>query len=130
MIFAEATAPTNAFWGQWIIVALAILGGLGGLAAVASYFATRRELVSLEVRVTKVEQEVKDDRRDNQVHASQRSAIIFAEIKDTRDKLSSRIDPLVENTAALKGSHEALLTAMNNQTEMIRMLGYSMEKKS
>jgi NCAIR mutase (PurE)-related protein len=112
----------HAFWGQWIIVALAILGGLGGLAAVASYFATRRELIALEVRVTRVEGEAKDDRRDNQVHASERSRTIFIEMKETRDKLESRINPLVENTAGLKASHEAFVTAFTNQTEVLRAM--------
>lgn len=111
-----------AFWGQWMIVALGIVGGLGGLAAIASYFATRRELIALEHRVTRVEGEIKDDRKDNQVHASERSRTIFNEIKDTRDKLESRINPLVENTAALKASHEAFVTAFTNQTEVLREL--------
>jgi hypothetical protein len=120
MMFAQAT---NEFWGQWMIVSLGVIGGIGGLASLASYFATRRELVALEQRVAHMEQETKNDRRDYQVDASHRNQVIFAEIKDIREKLSARIDPLVENTAALKGSHEALLVALNNQTEMLRQLG-------
>ena len=111
-----------AFWGQWIIVALAILGGLGGLAAVASYFATRRELVSLEHRVGIVERDQRDDRKANEIHASERSKTIFAQINRVQDQMNSRLDPLVENTASLKGSHEAFTTSFTNFTRLMEKL--------
>jgi F0F1-type ATP synthase membrane subunit b/b' len=69
IILAQVTPHTptvdTAFWGQWIIVGLGIIGGLGGLAAIASYFATRRELIALEQRTTKVESRIENDQRDN-----------------------------------------------------------------
>ena len=80
------------FWGQWIIVALGILGGLGGLAAVASYFATRREMIALEFRVTRIENEIKEDRHQNQVHASTRSQTLFSQIEKVREELDSKLE--------------------------------------
>lgn len=88
-MFADAS---NEFYGQFLIVALGIIGGLGGLAAIASYFATRRELESLVTRVNKIETEVKEDREKNQIHASQRSHTIFDAIEKLRTEVTKRID--------------------------------------
>lgn len=121
MLLAEAT---NEFYGQWLIVGLGVIAGLGGIASIAGYFATRREMVALEKRVSTIEIDQKDDRRNSEIHASERSKTIFSEIKDTREKLENRINPLVENTAALKASHEAFTNSFINFTnvmqEMIR----------
>lgn len=119
MLLAEAT---NEFWGQWMIVALGIIGGLGGLAAIASYFATSRELTSIEIRVTKIEDEQKEDRRNNEIHASDRSKTIFNKIEDTRDKIENRLNPLVENTAGLKAGQEAFTTSFTNFTAVMQEL--------
>lgn len=111
-----------AFWGQWIIVALGIIGGLGGLATIAGYFATRRELASLERRVSVMETDVKEDRRNNEVHASERSKTLFTAIDKVRDQLNSRLDPVIENTAALKASHESFTTSFNGFTRIMEKL--------
>ena len=120
---AGSTPPVeHAFWGQWIVVAIGIIGGLGGLASLATFFATRRELIALEQRVTRVESEAKEDRHNFEVHASARSKTLFDKIEGTRDKLEGRLNPLVENTAALKASQEAFTTAFTNFTNVMQEL--------
>jgi len=52
-IIAEAN---NAFAGQWLYVALAVIGGLVGIAGLFQMFATSREVTKLEERLDKAEQ--------------------------------------------------------------------------
>lgn len=133
-MFADAT---NAFWGQWMIVGLGIIGGLGGLAAIASYFATRRDFEALdkrvtemadamekritkvdetyEKRITKVEEDV--SRITNKITSTHIELIANGEKRST--SIHRRLDPLIENTAAMKGGQEAFTTAFENFTRMM-----------
>lgn len=52
-ILAEAT---NNFTGQWLYVALAVIGGLVGIAGLFQMFATSREVTKLEERLDKAEE--------------------------------------------------------------------------
>lgn len=122
MILAEAS---NEFTGQFIYAGAAIIGLLVGIG---SYFATRREVESIEKRVSGVEGKIEEHYQKNQEHASARSATIFAAIEKQRDQLSARIDPLIENTAALKAGQEAQTHALTRFTDV--MVELVREKKS
>lgn len=111
-MFAEAS---NAFTGQWVFAASAIIGLF---IAVGSYFATRREVEALAQRIEKSEgtltairAEMKKDKEDLIYSGDRRSTI-----------LHHRINPLVENTAALKASQEAFVTSFDNFTGVMKEL--------
>jgi hypothetical protein len=96
-IFAEAS---NAFTGQWIYAAAAFFGLF---IAVGSYFATRREVDDLKVEVRTLREELKADREATILSGDRRSSV-----------LHNRINPLVENTAAIKAGQEAQTEALKD----------------
>jgi len=111
-IFADAS---NSFWGQWVIVALGIFGGLGGLAAVASYFATRREFEALDKRVEKVEETLGGfDQKIAETHIE-----LIANGEKRSTSIHRRLDPLIENIAAMKGAQEAFGQSFDNYTRAV-----------
>lgn len=46
----------NNFMGQYVFATLAVIGGIGGVLAIASFFATRAEVQDLKVRQAGTEQ--------------------------------------------------------------------------
>jgi len=117
-ILGQAIAPTGgySFLAQWLVVGFAFISGIGGLLASASYFATRREVDDIKVRLVKVEDvtaTIRDEMRkqkDELVYSADRRASV----------LHNRINPIVENLAALKGSNEAFVGVFSNFTEVMR----------
>jgi hypothetical protein len=95
--FAEAS---NAFTGQWIYAGAAIVGLF---VAVGSYFATRREVDDLKQEVRDMREEIKKDREASILSGDRRSSV-----------LHNRINPLVENTAAIKAGQEAQTEALKD----------------
>jgi hypothetical protein len=100
----------------WFMIILSAVSGVGGMLAVASYFATRREVDDIKVRLVKVEDVttvIRDEMRkqkDELVYSADRRASV----------LHNRINPIVENLAALKGSNEAFVGVFSNFTEVMR----------
>lgn len=112
MIFAEAS---NAFAGEWLYAATAVIGLL---IAVGGYFATHREVDKLDSRIERAEAalaairaELKQDKEELIAVGERRSYV-----------LHSRINPLIENTAALKASQEAFVTSFDNFTNVMKEL--------
>ncbi len=90
MILAEAT---NEFTGAWVIVAIAVIGAIGVLLAIAAYFATSRELSSVVESIQEL----------NQTLAKQN------EINENRAKeIHNRINPLESMVGELKGFHQGV----------------------
>ena len=57
MLFADAIAgPSNNDIGLFVVCAAVFIGLIGALISIASYFATRREVDDLKVRVTQIEE--------------------------------------------------------------------------
>jgi hypothetical protein len=117
-MFAEASNVSAAFMGQWVVAAFSFVGGMGGILAAASYFATRREVERIEQRVTRLEDvtgairaEIRQQKDELMLSADRRSSI-----------LHNRINPVVENLAALKASNEAFVTAFENHTRVMEAL--------
>lgn len=53
-----------------------------------------------------VREELKEDRRRNEVHASERSKTIFKELKDNRERLEDQISAVDKKVAGLEASSE------------------------
>jgi hypothetical protein len=114
MMFAASTELV----GELVFAAAAVIGLL---IAVGSYFATNREVDKLAVRVTAneatseaIRAELKQDKEDL-IHAGERRSYT----------IHSRINPLVENTAAIKASNEAFVRSFDNFTEVMRTFAES-----
>jgi hypothetical protein len=117
-MLADMGNVSNGFVGQWVIVAFSFFGGIGGLLAAASYFATRREVEKLDERLTKQEEtseairsEMRSMKDDLTLSADKRSSV-----------LHNRLNPVAENLASIKGSNEAFVVAFNNFTEVVKSL--------
>jgi F0F1-type ATP synthase membrane subunit b/b' len=54
---------SDAFTGQWVVVMAGAVACLAAVMAIVSYFATRREVDSIEGRVTKIEDQLKETER-------------------------------------------------------------------
>jgi len=108
MIFAaEATSQEV---GIWIIIAICVVNGLGALGGVVAFFATRREvqeidrrLINAETGIVNIREEIADTKIELMANGERRS-----------ESLHRRIDPLVENTAALKAGSQAFTESFQN----------------
>lgn len=85
MILAEAS---NAFAGQALYITLAFIGGLGGLLAIASFFATRNEVADVKERVGKLEEKIDDSNILSETH---------------REKLHKRINRILIGVSRIQG---------------------------
>lgn len=114
-ILAEVLVPATGL-AQWFMIILSAVSGVGGMLAVASYFATRREVDDIKVRLVRVEDvtaAIREEMRmqkDDLMHSADRRSSV----------LHNRINPIVENLAALKGSNEAFVGVFANFTEVMR----------
>jgi hypothetical protein len=101
----------------WFMIILSAVSGVGGMLAVASYFATRREVDDIKVRLVKVEDTttaIRDEMRkqkDDLMYSADRRASV----------LHNRINPIVENLAALKASNEAFVKVFDNFTVVMKV---------
>ena len=113
MLLQAAPIPTMA---SWFMVIVSAVSGIGGMLAVASYFATRREVDDIKVRLIKVEDVTAAIRKEMQ---EQKDAIVYS--ADRRSSvLHNRINPIVENLAALKASNEAFVITFRAFTDVLR----------
>jgi hypothetical protein len=116
LVFAEAAATGIPALATWFMVILSVVSGVGGMLAVASYFATRREVDDIKSRLAKVEdvtsaiQERMGKQKDEIMYSAERRSAV----------LHNRINPVVENLAALKASSEAFVTVFEGFTEMMQ----------
>jgi hypothetical protein len=131
----------------WLGCSMFILVGLYYLTQVIAFFKGAKPAPpneQLDERVTRIENELvlirselKKDRDDNEQHASTRSSHIYDKIDETRKEIDAsvagmaregeisrkhlhdRINPLVENTAEIKGQMAAFQASFDNFTKII-----------
>ena len=114
-ILAEAGGTTTGTVVLWFLGIISAVSGVGGMLAVASYFATRREVDDIKVRLAKVEDTASAIREEMR---KQKDEIIYS--ADRRSSvLHNRINPVVENLAALKASSEAFVTTFKGFTTVM-----------
>jgi tetrahydromethanopterin S-methyltransferase subunit B len=111
-------AVSNAAVGTWVIILFMVANGAVGIVGIFSLFATRREVDKIDGRVDKLEtangtvrEEMRKMKDELTYSADRRSSV-----------LHSRINPVVENLAALKASSEAFVTCFDNFTEVMKTL--------
>jgi len=93
---------------------------------------------ALEKRLATLEHDFKTERDENEKHISERSRTLFIEIKavhhelstkidrqmelseESRARLHERINPIVENTAEIKGRMEAFTSSFGNFSEVMQ----------
>ena len=122
-----AEAVTQAFMGQWYTAAFSFAGGIGSLIAVASYFASRRELEEFKRNNRSTVEEIKhrvEKLEQAQTDMIKEISAAFKENTALQEKRSTamhnRINPLTENTAAIKGQLEAFTASFTNFTQLIK----------
>lgn len=97
-------AQTSPEIGNWIMVALLIVNGLGGLGGLLAIFATRREVESMESRVSGLEESVSHVRAE--MHAME------LRLRDSgtarAEGLHERINAVLASTAQLAGQIDHL----------------------
>lgn len=101
MMLADAT---NEFMGQWVVVAIAVIGAIGIILAIAAYFATSRELGSVVSSLDSLTKTLADQNRENEKRAK--------EIHD-------RINPLCERVSNTEGKIDAFEMSFEKFTRMI-----------
>jgi hypothetical protein len=118
-ILAEAgveTLKTTLFLAQWLVVVFSIVSGIGGMLAIGSYFATRREVDDIKERLVKTENSAHEIRAEMRKEKDEINAM--ADARSSR--LHDRINPISENLAALKASSEAFVTAFHGFTQLMQ----------
>lgn len=123
MIFF-AQAP-DTFTGQWWAVAMVAIGAVVGLFTIIAYFATKRDVETLEKRLDSQDAAIallatKLDSSAENIGTLESEMTRQGERRSTA--LHNRINPLVENTAALKAGLEAHNENFRNFTEIIKAL--------
>lgn len=101
--------------GNWVIIAFAVFSGLGSLGGLVAFFATRREVQEIDRRTGENEKAIVDIRAE--MNTSTLELIASGERRS--ESLHRRIDPLVENTAALKAGQEAFCKSFDNFSTII-----------
>ena len=105
-------------WTVTVVMGFLVLLAIGELLAIASYFATRREMDDLKARVVKVEETTQSIRKEiqdsieRQTGQQERRAVA----------MHMRINPLAENLSGIKGSMEAFTTGFNNFTRVMQTM--------
>ena len=120
-----ATAPSMLSLGVWamclaffvmlINALLKLAARLRGKAPKPPNAELDIKMRTLEARVEKIEGS--QMKTADEVHAMHLTLIKSEEERATR--LHERIDPLAQNTAAIKGSMEAFTTSFNNMTQLL-----------
>lgn len=106
MLFADAT---NSEIGLWIVIGFFFVNGAASVIGIFQLFATRREVDKLDGRISDLETRAPKDKEDLIAAGERRSFVIH-----------NRINPLVENTAAIKAGQEAFTKSFDNFTEVMR----------
>jgi hypothetical protein len=106
MMFADAS---NSEIGLWIVIAFFFINGAASIVGIFQLFATRREVDKLDDRIGELEKNAPKDKEDLIAAGERRSFVIH-----------NRINPLVENTAAIKAGQEAFTKSFDNFTEVMR----------
>lgn len=101
MLFADAS---NEFTGQWLMVAIAVIGGIGILLAIAAYFATSRELETVTNNISDLNDSIK---RLNEVN-EQRAA-----------EIHNRLNPLELKVGTLQGATDSFEKSFEKFTRII-----------
>ena len=121
-MFAEAS---NAFAGQWFYVAVVAINAVGVLVGIIFVFATKRDVEQLEKRADKQDDDIKavDDKVDAlPTKLADMESRLTAQGERRSSIQHNRINPLVENTSALKAGMEAHNENFRNFTEFIKAL--------
>ena len=115
--FFAQVAPVSGL-ATWFMTILSVVSGIGGLLAVASYFATRREVDDLKARLVKVEDTTTMIRQEIAAAIDRQTG--QQERRST--SLHNRLNPVAENLSGIKGSMEAFSTSFNNFTRVMEAL--------
>ncbi len=101
---------TEQFLGSWVAAALVIIAGVGALFGIVEFFATKREVKSLETRVTTMEGDLKElyaklDRDKDALLAKmdRDKSEILAAGSTRANNLHIRIDELDRSSSAMSG---------------------------
>ena len=101
LMLADAT---NEFAGQWLVIAIAVIGAIGIILAIAAYFATSRELTAVVASLdgltrTLAKQNEKNEERAADIH--------------------SRLNPIAELVRKNEGKIEAFELSFEKFTRII-----------
>jgi len=111
MMLAQQVSPE--FLGNWVGAGLLIIGGIVGLFSIITFFATKEQVREIKERQAILEQDVKDNTKEtNRVKDE-----LIANGEKRSTSLHRRLDPLIENTAALKAGGEAWTEAFRGFVE-------------
>lgn len=117
MFLAAAAANTDAaFLGSWVSVAFLIINGVAASLGVIALFATRREVSDLATRVKTNENDIDGIRE--KMEKNKDDLIRSADARSS--VLHNRINPIVENTAAIKGQMEAFTESFRNLASILQ----------
>jgi hypothetical protein len=108
MLFADVS---NSQIGVWVVCGFFFVNGAATVIGILQSFATRREVDKLDDRIGTLETNAPKDKEDVIAAGERRSFVIH-----------NRINPLVENTAAIKAGQEAFVKAFDNFTETVRSM--------
>lgn len=101
-MFAE---PSTSDIGLWVLIAILVINGLGAAGGLVAIFATRREVESIEKRITATEEQ----RDADQQEGSLRRGKIYAELKSQRDDFQREIKGCYDRCERIeKANNEAL----------------------
>ena len=101
MFLADAS---NEFTGQWVVVAIAVVGGVGVILAIAAYFATSRELTTVVNSIDTLTKTLAQNNKDNEDRASE---------------IHGRLNPLAERIGHVEGRAQAFEMAFEKFTRVI-----------
>jgi peptidoglycan hydrolase CwlO-like protein len=102
-MIAEISSNAQANGGLWIAAGIAALGGVPGVIAVFSLFATRREVQAQEHRIQKTEEALKELHRD--LHAMENRITEAGEKRAVA--LHERTNEILSAVSELRGRFEA-----------------------
>lgn len=122
-LLAEAS---DAFIGQWALVAGGGVSLLGGLIALGSYFATKRELEALVTRMEKLEEFIEAVRNKAAIdidliqQQSKTDMQLFLRAgEDRAEKLHIRMNPIAIAVAEMRGQMQAFTQSFDNFTKIL-----------
>ena len=101
MILAEAS---NEFMGQWVFVAIAVIGGIGIILGIAAYFATAREVSTVTTSLDELTKALAKQNELNEARALE---------------IHLRINPLEAKVGELKGQADAFDKSFEKFTRVI-----------
>jgi predicted nuclease with TOPRIM domain len=117
-MLAQATNPTEQFLGSWVAAAMVVLAGITALFGIVEFFATKREVKTLQERVASAEQDLKElrDKLDRD-----KTEVICAGSERAKN-LHIRIDELQIQLGTVNGQFQAQIGAINGQLKNVTEL--------